>query len=573
MKKSNKMIMMTLLAALAIGGCTPKESSSVSNSSPATPSSSKVESTENSSSETLPTINSIVWNGVENAEVQHKKLFGVLAGVSLKATKEGSTEEFSIPAMVLEVSVEGATLSENVVDTTSLSVGDTFKVTYKISETYGYNYAEGVETTKVRTVTVIEASENLVINGDFEDGMTGWDRTPEGTPNSGSFTIESDATGNHYAKVDVTGDSGNSYQPRINTEYESAGYGIRLEPGNNYQLTYKAKADNARKIHVQLGQLLTAEPWFNLLKNTVQSITTEWAEYSLTLEYTGNEVYPDCHVVLECGKVEGEYVAGAVYFDDVAVKVFDDEIPDETAPKFEGVGYLRVDKGATLDLMAGVIAYDDRDGDITDKVTYSIADFTTGAAVDSIDTSVDGKYKVTYKVSDAAGHETTVVRTVRVCDPSAADENAFTAPTAYKNGGESDAVANPGTLYEWHDQEWWCGAKITVNEFKWENNAMILEYTSEGSVWYGMQIFYVCPDVIDGSFSLSFNVESSVACKVTLNGVVKELVVGNNTITVPAPVKGQVGLNTISFQFGEASTSTMVPEGRFVFSNFEAYTA
>ena len=102
---------------------------------------------------------------------------------------------------------------------------------------------------------------------------------------------------------------------------------------------------------------------------------------------------------------------------------------------------------------------------------------------------------------------------------------------------------------------------------------MILEYTSEGSVWYGMQIFYVCPDVIDGSFSLSFNVESSVACKVTLNGVVKELVVGNNTITVPAPVKGQVGLNTISFQFGEASTSTMVPEGRFVFSNFEAYTA
>ena len=572
MKKSNKMIMMTLLASLAIGGCTPKPSSTVSNSSPAPAptSSSQVEST-NSSSETLPTINSIVWTGVEDAEVQHKKVFGVLTGVSLKATKEGDATEFSIPAMVLEISVEGATLSEKVVDTSSLTVGTTFTITYKISDTYGpYNYAAGVETTKTRRVTVIEASENLVVNGDFENGTTGW--TTEGIPASGTFEVLDNGAGNHYAKVNVTGDSGNSYQRRISTEYATAGYGIRLEPGNNYQLTYKAKADNARKIHVQLGQLLTAEPWFNLQKNTIQAITTEWAEYSLTLEYTGTEVYPDCHVVLECGKVEGEYVAGAVYFDDVAVKVFEDEIPDETAPKIEGAGYLRVDKGATLDLMAGVVAHDDRDGDITNKITYTIADFTTGAAVASIDTSVDGKYKVTYTVSDNANNVTTVVRTVRVCDPSAADENAFVAPTNYKNGGEGDAVANPGTLYEWHDQAW-CGSTVTVNEFKYENNTMTLDYTSVGSCWFGMQVFYTCSDMLEGDFSLSFKVNSSVACKVTFNGVVTELVAGNNTVTVPAPVRNTNGTTTFNFQFGESATATMVPEGRFVFTEITAYPA
>ena len=571
MKKSNKMIMMTLLASLAIGGCTPKPSSSVSNSSPAPTSSSKVESTSNNSSETLPTINSIVWTGVEDAEVQHKKVFGVLAGVSLKATKEGDPTEFSIPAMVLEITVDGATLSEKVVDTSSLTVGSTFTITYKISDTYGpYNYATGVETTKTRRVTVIEASENLVVNGDFENGTTGW--ATEGIPASGTFEVLDNGSGNHYAKVNVTGDSGNSYQPRISTEYATAGYGIRLEPGNNYQLTYKAKADNARKIYVQLGQLLTSDPWFNLLKNTVQPITTEWAEYSLTLEYTGTEVYPNCHVVLECGKVEGVYTAGAVYFDDVAVKVFEDEIPDETAPKFEGVGYLRVDKGATLDLMAGVIAYDDRDGDITSKVTYTIADFTTGAAVDSIDTSVDGKYKVTYTVKDNANNTATVQRTVRVCDPSAADENAFVAPTSYKNGAEGDATAAPGTLVEWHDQGW-VGSTITLNEFKWENDSMILDYNSVGSNWFGMQVFYSCPGMLDGNYSLTFKVNSSVAGRVTFNGVVVELVEGNNTVTIPSPVRNANGTTTFNFQFGESGTSTMVPEGRFVFTEFAAYPA
>ena len=102
---------------------------------------------------------------------------------------------------------------------------------------------------------------------------------------------------------------------------------------------------------------------------------------------------------------------------------------------------------------------------------------------------------------------------------------------------------------------------------------MTLDYTSVGSCWFGMQVFYTCSDMLEGDFSLSFKVNSSVACKVTFNGVVTELVAGNNTVTVPAPVRNTNGTTTFNFQFGESATATMVPEGRFVFTEITAYPA
>lgn len=585
MKKSNKLLMTSLLMALTMSGCTPSGTSSTNNqSSPAgtstggTPNSSVVSpgtqtSTSSSSSVTASdTINTITWTGVEDKTVSHKKILGVKTGVTVRASSD-QIAEFTIPAMFIEVTAEGATIANDKVDTSTLNVGATFTLTYRVSDDLGdYAFAPTAEREKTITVTVTEEETNLVTNGDFEDGTTGW--ATEGVPASGTLTIEEDGT-NHYAKLDVTGDSGNSYQPRINTDQNHAGYGLRFEKGKNYQLSYKAKADNERNILVQIGRLLSAEPWFYLYKNTTQAITTEWATYTMTFEFTGNadanavdpNLETDGHVVFECGKVDGVYTAGAVYFDDVVVSEFTGEIPDEEAPVIEGTGYLRVDRGATLDLMAGVTATDNRDGDLTSSITYSIVTFDDRTPVNSIDTSVDGKYRVNYSVSDAAGNTATATRTVRVCEASAPDENAFTAPTAYKNGGEGDATANPGTLYEWHDQAW-CGSTVTVNEFKWEDGALTLDYTSVGSCWFGMQLFYCCPDMATGSYQVTLNVNSSVAGKITIGGTVVDLVVGDNTVTYTIS-----SALSFSAQFGESATSTMVAGGRFVFSNFTAYPA
>lgn len=57
-----------------------------------------------------------------------------------------------------------------------------------------------------------------------------------------------------------------------------------------------------------------------------------------------------------------------------------------------------------IDLMDGISATDDVDGDLTGKV----------AVTGTVDTTKEGTYKVTYKVTDAAGNEAVAERTVTV---------------------------------------------------------------------------------------------------------------------------------------------------------------
>lgn len=80
------------------------------------------------------------------------------------------------------------------------------------------------------------------------------------------------------------------------------------------------------------------------------------------------------------------------------------EEADTTKPIITGADDVSVTQGETFDPMTGVTASDNKDGDVTAKITH------TGV----VDTDLPGTYTVVYTVTDTAGNITTLNRKVSV---------------------------------------------------------------------------------------------------------------------------------------------------------------
>lgn len=86
------------------------------------------------------------------------------------------------------------------------------------------------------------------------------------------------------------------------------------------------------------------------------------------------------------------------------------KVTDKTAPvlKLNGSSIINIKTGGTY-TEQGATASDNKDGDLTNKITKE----------GNVDTSKDGKYKVTYKVKDNNGNESSMERTILVGDSQA----------------------------------------------------------------------------------------------------------------------------------------------------------
>lgn len=89
--------------------------------------------------------------------------------------------------------------------------------------------------------------------------------------------------------------------------------------------------------------------------------------------------------------------------------------------------------GEKFDLKAAIMATDNALGNVTDRIKIAIAD-ASGKTVDTIDTTKSGAYTITYTVADAAGNESTVIRTLVV-------EATTHMVTFDANGGSAVAAA------------------------------------------------------------------------------------------------------------------------------------
>ena len=111
----------------------------------------------------------------------------------------------------------------------------------------------------------------------------------------------------------------------------------------------------------------------------------------------------------------------------------DNTAPELTVPSDK----LTITKGAEANLLEGVTAKDDKDGDLTDKVKV----------VGNIDTAKPGVYSITYAVTDSAGNQALASRVVEVTTGNQGDNTGSSGSSSgSSNSGSSRGSVLPAIL-------------------------------------------------------------------------------------------------------------------------------
>jgi beta-glucanase (GH16 family) len=168
---------------------------------------------------------------------------------------------------------------------------------------------------------------SILKNGTFEGTLEPW-KSWSGDGGSAEASLTSDET----MKIAVTNAGPNSWSVQELQE------GIKFEKGQKYSVSFKAKAEQARKINVNIGKALTTDPWFIPYANTQTfDLTDNMQEYNF--QFTMNEdTYDNGKMVFEIGNVTGGNATTNVYIDDVAINkatISIDPPPTETPVTIE----------------------------------------------------------------------------------------------------------------------------------------------------------------------------------------------------------------------------------------------
>ncbi len=148
-------------------------------------------------------------------------------------------------------------------------------------------------------------------NGDFSNGTTDWSSWwGDQWSGYGEGTVTAE-TGE--LKVAISKVGGASYAPQVFQK------GLLFENGASYTVTFEARADEPRKMNLNIGKELTVDPWFiGYMPTKTIDLTTEMTRYSFTLDMK-EPTFDDGKIVFELGNILDGNAVTNVYLDNVSI--------------------------------------------------------------------------------------------------------------------------------------------------------------------------------------------------------------------------------------------------------------
>jgi hypothetical protein len=441
-----------------------------------------------------------VLTGVVDIEIFLDSIFDPLDGVSAIDNVDGDITD--------EIEVSGLTL----LDTST--TGEYF-LKYSIEDSAG----NLVEQTRYVTVVIDPTSvgDEMVQNGDFSLGAGIWS-VAEVEGGIGVFSVD-----NEVGLLTITAAGWTQGFPRMDSNV------MDLENGLTYEVTFSAKADAARPIQVQVGELFDTAPWFTnympVRGAIVYDLTTDWQTFSF--KFTMNQ--DDAAGTILPGQLlfghgiaiesdidypEANYNT-VVYYDDIAI-VESTPDADTEVPIITGAMDKTIEVGVTFDPLEGVTALDVVDGEITLDATHYVSD---------VDTATPGEYTVVYTVTDAAGNIGTETITITVVgmifNPTTEIvDGTFTTTTEIiaevQDTGGAD-ITDEDIWYQY--TAGWDGAAAT---FTITDGAAVIDVTASGNEEWGIQFKQKGLSLVQGetyklSFTASSTADRDIVAKVTDN--------------------------------------------------------
>ncbi len=378
-------------------------------------------------------------DGVEDVTVYLDESFDVMEGITA--------------ADALGRDLTDAIEVTGVVDTSSVG---TYFLRYSVED------RDGNRTERTRNVTVEVDPElvgdDMVRNGDFSLGMAFWSYTTGLEGGTASFEVVDEEL-----KIDIHSVSGGMWEPRLENQ------GITFEEGVSYKLSFDARAEDPRAIHIQIGELLPAAPWFNNFKPAqvdIVDLTTEMETYEVIFTMT-QETNENGSVLFEMGTVGEENHITTVYLDNVIITETE---PVYSEPVISGANDISIETGSVFDPLEGVTVFDAVEGEL---------ELTLEHIEGEVDVNTPGEYVLTYTISNSEGLTAVVTRTITVVDL------IFNPTDIVRNG-------NFETPLDEEDPEWtlwqadWDpeGSPMTDGSLFIENDQMVLEVNDIGTWGY-----------------------------------------------------------------------------------------
>ncbi len=382
------------------------------------------------------------------------------------------------------------------------SAGD-YVITYRLA----IEGEEAIEKT-ANLVVAPKALSEYIENGDFEDGTVGkW--VKDDFEGSGSELAVVEQEGNHLMELSMTAIGWNQASPRLS--YND----LQLINGQVYEFKFDAYALKARTMHVQIGEIIDADPWFKAAFGETYffPITTEKATYSWRFEAStavAGANLNNLSLTMEFGAMTngGESEVTTVYFDNMSLRPVDKLLPDTTAPRVASVERPEYHfTGAKFDALDYVKGIDEKGEELSYSVIEEESTLPVLEGDGVIALSNAGKsFKVVYSIQDLAGNEAkdtyefTVEKNIPVV-------NGFNL-AEFRRGDASNLSYDDtsiGYVYSQNDEADY-GFKDGVLTVTTEQNA-------ETDPWSATQVFVRSPRVQSGAthrMQLSVDIESSV---------------------------------------------------------------
>jgi hypothetical protein len=424
-------------------------------------------------------------NGANDVNIDFDTSFNFLTGVTATGN-DGGTYTANLTLSSISTAVNTTT---GVLDTTKTG---THTVQYRVQ-------VGALVGTKFRNVTVGQpVSTGMLINPDFSLGTAGWD--DPGVVFNADGSAMTLSTENGALKAEVTAGA-NPYTPRFGQ------MNIPFEQDVTYEVSFRAKSSAVKPINLNVGELLTAAPWFTDFKPNqpeIRTITTDWATYSYIFTHRLDNKRGG--VLFELGRVSSQTVNATLYFDDITIEEATAG-PDVTAPILNGVSpTISILVGSTYNPLAGISALDAVDGDLTSSIVVEIFN-SSNAKVNTLDTSVPAIFTVKYSVKDAAGNEAKAETIVNVVSLVFRDENLLT------NGSFGTAIGN-----EWgYWQQDWGTAPVVTRTQDVQAGKYNLAINGGGDAAWAIQFAQDNVNVVQGTtYRFSLTASATTARKVSI---------------------------------------------------------
>ena len=232
---------------------------------------------------------------------------------------------------------------------------------------------------------------------------------------------------------------------------------------------------------------------------------------------------------------------------------------DETAPVINGVKDLTCTVNETVNLLSGVSAVDETDGDITEKINVTLMPTLT-VNDGKVTPGATGDYEVQYEVSDAAGNVQNAYATLNVT-PALAEK------VVYKSYSFANPETNGWGVY-YNTAE---GIEGTHGIVK--GNYQLNVTKTNGTDWHiKFENNLATTPGVDYKIIYEFN--SSVAGKIRANGNEHDINVGSNTVSYSFTADGdnkylevQFGLLTGPFVIDVAKVEVQKSVGEDVYTD------